>query len=77
MTSELLEGDEVVNNEAVSHFIQRLRNIWNVAKKNLEVPVQHQKKYYDRRHRAVQYAVGDYVLLSTSDLQVKNVLSKL
>ena len=75
--SDFRKGDEVVTNEAVSHFAERLRNIYNVAKHKLEVSIQQQKKYYDRRHRAVQYAVGDHGLLSTANLRVKNVPSKL
>ena len=75
--SELIKGDEVVRNEAVSVFVQRLRNIWTVAQQNLEKSVQQQKKYYDKRRRDVHFAVGDLVLLSTANLRVKSVPAKL
>ena len=73
MPNELLKSDEVLTNESVSHFALRLRNIWNVTKQNLEMSVQQQKKYFEGRHRAVQYAVGDHVPLSTINLRLKNV----
>ena len=38
--SELLKGDEIVKNKVVSHFVQKLRNVWIVAWLNLEVLVQ-------------------------------------
>ena len=47
--SELIKGDENVRNEVVLTFVQRLRNIWNVAQQNLEQSVQQQKKYYDKK----------------------------
>ena len=75
--SELLKGDENVRNEAVSHFTNRLRDIWNKARRNMEIAVEQQKKYYDRRHRAVQFNVGEYVLLSTVHLKMRNVPTKL
>ena len=36
-----------------------------------------QKKYYDQKHRDVQFAVGDSVLLSTQNLRLKGILHKL
>ena len=36
-----------------------------------------QKSYYDRRHRDVQYTVGDFVLLSTQNLRLKGIPQKL
>ena len=61
----------------MSHFVNRLENVWKKAKRNLELSVQQQKKYYDKRHRAVQYAVGSDVLLSTTNLRRKSVPVKL
>ena len=39
--------------------------------------MQLQKKYFDRRRRAVQYKVGDQVLLSTTNLRMRNLPAKL
>ena len=36
-----------------------------------------QEEYYNRKHRDVRYAVGDFVLLSTQNLKVKGVQQKL
>ena len=36
-----------------------------------------QKKYYDQKHRDMQFAVGDLVLLSTQNLRLKGILHKL
>lgn len=75
--SELIKGDEDVKNEAVLGFVNRLRTVWIQAKQNLEQSVAQQKKYYDKRHRAVHFDVGQYVLLSTANLRMKHVPSKL
>ena len=36
-----------------------------------------QKAYYDRKHRDVQFTVGDSVLLSTQNLRLKGIPHKL
>ena len=36
-----------------------------------------QAKYYDKKHRDVGYKVGDLVMLSTHNLKMKGVPSKL
>ena len=35
-----------------------------------------QKKYYDQKHRDVQFAIADSVLLSTQNLRFKGVPHK-
>ena len=35
-----------------------------------------QKKYYDQKHRDIQFAVGDTVLLSTQNLRFKGIPHK-
>ena len=37
----------------------------------------HRKKYYDQKHRDIQFPIGDSVLLSTQNLQFKAILHKL
>ena len=39
--------------------------------------MQSQKKYYDKKRKDVQFSVGDLVLLSTANLRMKNIPSKL
>ena len=39
--------------------------------------VQTQQMYYNQKHRAVEYQVGDLILLSTKNLKFKNVPAKL
>ena len=43
----------------------------------MEKAVATQKAYYNRKHRDIQFAVGDSVLLSTQNLRLKGILHKL
>ena len=43
----------------------------------MEKAVATQKAYYDRKHRDMQFAVGDSVLLSTQNLRLKGIPHKL
>ena len=43
----------------------------------MEKAVAAQKKYYDQKHRDIQFAVRDSVLLSTQNLRFKGILHKL
>ena len=73
---ELLKGDEETKIEAVDSFVSRVQNVWNHAKKNLMQSVQTQAKYYNEKHREVEYDVGDLVLLSSKNLSFKGVPTK-
>ena len=77
MPVELLKGDEEVQVEAVENFFERVQNEWKQARKNLLHSVQTQQRYYNQRHRSVEYVVGDLILLSTKNLKFKNVPVKL
>ena len=77
MPVELLKGDEEVQIEAVENFVDRVQNEWKQARKNLLHSVQTQQRYYNQRHRSVEYSVGDLILLSTKNLKFKNVPVKL
>ena len=43
----------------------------------MEKAVAAQKKYYDQKHRDIQFAVRDSVLLSTQNLRFKGIPHKL
>ena len=43
----------------------------------MEKAVAAQKRYYDQKHRDIQFTVGDTVLLSTQNLRFKGILHKL
>ena len=57
--------------------MNRVQHVWNQAKKNLLSSVEKQQKYYNMHHRAVEYRVGDLVLLSSKNLSFKNIPAKL
>ena len=74
---ELLKGDESTNVESVSKFVGRMHEVWRSARAHMEKAVVTQKKFYDQKHRDVQFAVGDTVLLSTQNLRLKGIPHKL
>ena len=74
---ELLKGDESTNVETVSKFLYRTQEVWRSARAQMEKAVVAQKKYYDKKHRDIQFAVGDTVLLSTQNLRLKGIPHKL
>ena len=74
---ELLKGDESTNVETVSRFLERTQEVWRDARVQMEKAVATQKAYYDRKHRDMQFAVGDSVLLSTQNLRLKGIPHKL
>ena len=74
---ELLKGDETTNVETVSKFLERTQEVWRTARVQMEKAVTTQKAYYDRKHRDIQFTVGDSVLLSTQNLRLKGIPHKL
>ena len=72
-----MRGNELAKTEAVEAFVRRVSSDWRLAKENLEPSVRLQAKYYDAKHRDVGYKVGDLVLLSTRNLKMKGIPSKL
>ena len=74
---ELLKGDETTNVETVSKFLERTQEVWRTARVQMEKAVMTQKAYYDRKHRDIQFTVGDSVLLSTQNLRLKGIPHKL
>lgn len=41
--------------ESVNSFVQQLKNIWDVAMREIKHAQELQVKYYDVRHRPVEY----------------------
>ena len=74
---ELLKGDESTNVETLSKFLDRTQEVWHSARAQMEKVVAAQKKYYNQKHRDVQFAVGASVLLSTQNLRLKGIPHKL
>ena len=74
---ELLKGDEQTNVESVGTFVERTQEVWSRAQEQMKKAVTTQKTYYDRKHRDVQFKVGDSVLLSTQNLRLKGIPHKL
>ena len=74
---ELLKGDESTKIETLSKYLERTQEVWRHARAQMEKAVAIQKSYYDKKHRDVQYTVGDLVLLSTQNLRLKGILHKL
>ena len=74
---QLLKGNEITSTESVSSFTQRVSSDWKLARQNLEKSVQSQSRYYNKRHRDVQFEVDDLVLLSTRNLRMKGTPAKL
>ena len=74
---ELLKGDESTNVETLSQVLERAQEVWRNARVQMEKVVVAQKKYYDQKHRDVQFVVGDSVLLSTQNLRLKGIPHKL
>ena len=68
---ELLKRDEEIKNEAVGNFVIQVQQTWEKAKRNLLQSVQKQAKYYNLKHRDMEYEVGEQVLLSS-----RNCLSR-
>ena len=74
---QLLKGDEITNVETVTKYLERTQEVWRSARANMEKAMVAQKRYYDQKHRDIQFAVGDTMLLSTQNLRLRGVPHKL
>ena len=74
---ELLRGDESTNVEVLSKFLERTQEVWRQVRVQMEKAVAIQKSYYDKKHRDIQFSVGDLVLLRTQNLRLKGIPHKL
>ena len=73
---QLVKGNEEVKTESIGSFIRRITSDWEVARENLKRSVDLQAKYYDKKHRDIEFDEGDLVLLSTRNLKMKGVPRK-
>ena len=74
---ELLKGDESTNMETLSKFLERTQKVWRRAQVQMDKAVAMQQSYYNKKHRDIQFGVGDLVLLSTQNLRLKGIPHKL
>ena len=74
---ELLKGDESTKVETLLKFLDSTQEVWHKPRVQMEKAVAAQKSYYDKKHRNIQFVVGDSVLLSTQNLRFKGILHKL
>ena len=77
LSIQLIKGDEEIRTESIGSFVRRVTSDWELAQENLQRAVGLQQKYYNRKHRDVQFAVGDLVLLSTRNLKMRGIPEKL
>ena len=74
---QLIKGDEEIRTESIGSFVRRVTSDWKLPKENLQRGIGLQQKYYNRKHRDVQFTVGDLVLLSTRNLKMRGIPDKL
>ena len=74
---QLIKGNEGIRTESIGSFVRRVTSDWKLGKENLQRAVGLQQQYYNRKHRDVQFIVGDLVLLSTRNLTMKGIQDKL
>ena len=54
-------------------LVEHVQVLLESARDHLEKAKEYQKQYYDRHHRHQEHAVGDWVLLSTRNLDLATV----
>ena len=74
---QLLKGDEEIKTESIGSFVSRVKSDWELARENLKRSIDLQAKYYNKKHRDLEFEVGELVLLSTRNLKMKGILEKL
>ena len=74
---QLLDTTSQSKVESVNNFVERIQQVWQKAKENVKRAQIQQQKYYDTRHKPESFEEGSYVLLSTQNLRLKGVPSKL
>ena len=74
---QLLDGHAVSKVESVTNFVDRIQQVWQKAKQNIQKAQTQQQRYYDTRHKPESFEEGSYVLLSTQNIRMKGTPSKL
>ena len=74
---QLVKGNEEIKTESIGSFVRRITSIWELARDNLKRSVNLQAKYYDKKHRSVEFDEGEMVLLSSRSLKMKGIPGKL
>ena len=72
---QLIKSDEEIRTESIDSFVRRVTSDWELAKGNLQGAIGLQQKYYNRKYRDVQFAVGN--LLSTRNSRMRGTPDKL
>ena len=68
---QLLKGDEEIKTESIVFLVSRVKSDWELARENLKKSVDLQAKYYNKKHRDIEFDIGELVLLSTRNLKMK------
>ena len=74
---ELSKRDEYTKVEIVTKYLERTQDVWRRAQSQMKKAVVMQQTYYNRKHRDIQFTVGELVLLSTQNLKFKGIPHKL
>ena len=75
--TDLMKGGEIANLESVNSFIEQLRTVWDLSIKRMKHAQELQARYYDRKHRPIEFHENQLVLLSTVNLRIKGKPTKL
>ena len=74
---QLVRGNKEIKTESIGSFVKRITSDWELARENLKRSVDFQAKYYDKKHRDIEFNEGELVLLSTRNLKMKRIPGKL
>ena len=75
--ADLLCGKEETSDEKIGTFCKRMKEVWDIAYGNMQKAVALQAKYYNKRHKMIDFKIGNLVLLNTVYLRLKGVSGKL
>ena len=73
----MIKGNEEIKTESIGSFVKRITSVWELARDNLKRSVNLQSKYYDKKHKRIEFNEGEMVLLSTRNLRMKGIPGKL
>ena len=73
---QLLRGDEIDETENVMFFVRRVTVDWELVKDNLQGAGKFRKNIIIKKHKYVQFVVGDVELLCTWNSKMKVIQEK-